>query len=258
MGRGSGGAGDLLVIGGAEDKTGTRRPRRFVERAGGSAARIAVVATASSLGPEIVDAYRALFARLVPPTCAASPPAAPEAADPAHVADIDGATGVFMTGGDQPKLSGVITGTPFGAPSSTPALRAVPWVGPPRGPRSSASTWSRSGPGGSTPKHRMAQMPAAWDWCRPRDRPALRPAKPLRPVADLVAQAPHLLGMGVDEDTAADLPVRDRDDAEGLGRGSVTLLDGRLVTDADAARGCPRCWPPGWCCTRCRRGPPST
>ena len=57
--------GDLLVIGGAEDKLGKRTVlREFVERAGGAEARIAVVPTASSLGPEIVDVYAALFTRL--------------------------------------------------------------------------------------------------------------------------------------------------------------------------------------------------
>ena len=59
------GAGDLLVIGGAEDKLGKRTVlREFVARAGGSEARIAVVPTASSLGPEIVEVYAALFQRL--------------------------------------------------------------------------------------------------------------------------------------------------------------------------------------------------
>src|SRR6478752_5229148 len=48
------GIGDLLVIGGAEDKLGKRTVlAEFVKRAGGSDARIAVVPTASSLGPEI-------------------------------------------------------------------------------------------------------------------------------------------------------------------------------------------------------------
>ena len=58
-------AGDLLVIGGAEDKLGKRRVlEEFVTRAGGREARIAVIATASSLGPEIVDVYDALFTKL--------------------------------------------------------------------------------------------------------------------------------------------------------------------------------------------------
>src|SRR3954467_10188220 len=57
--------GDLLVIGGAEDKLGRRTVlKEFVARAGGPEARIAVVPTASSLGPEIVEVYEALFTKL--------------------------------------------------------------------------------------------------------------------------------------------------------------------------------------------------
>ena len=51
--------GPLMVIGGAEDKTGPRQILgRFAKLAGGADARIAVIATASSLGEEIIEAYR--------------------------------------------------------------------------------------------------------------------------------------------------------------------------------------------------------
>ena len=51
----------------------------------------------------------------------------------------------------------------------------------------------------------------------------------------LVSHAPHLLGMGVDEDTAA---VITGTSMEVLGRGAVTLFDGRWMTsNIDTARG---------------------
>ena len=54
-----------MAIGGAEDKLGaTRILRRFVAEAGGPDARIVVCATASALGPEIVELYERLFTRL--------------------------------------------------------------------------------------------------------------------------------------------------------------------------------------------------
>ena len=54
--------GPLFVIGGAEDKLRRREVlTRFVECVGGADARIAVVPTASSLGPEVVDEFRAAF-----------------------------------------------------------------------------------------------------------------------------------------------------------------------------------------------------
>ena len=54
-----------MIIGGAEDKLRKRRIlREFVAASGGPEARIAVIPTASSLGPEIVEVYAPLFTRL--------------------------------------------------------------------------------------------------------------------------------------------------------------------------------------------------
>ena len=58
-------AGIVMPIGGAEDKIGRMTVLREVVRlAGGSAARIVVISTASSLGDEITHAYLQLFATL--------------------------------------------------------------------------------------------------------------------------------------------------------------------------------------------------
>jgi len=59
------GAGVLVAIGGAEDKLGHRTIlSHFVQLAGGRRARIAVIATASSLGDEILGLYRRVFTDL--------------------------------------------------------------------------------------------------------------------------------------------------------------------------------------------------
>ena len=56
--------GPLMIIGGAEDKLrGRTILKEFVKRAGGAEARIAVIPTASSLGPEVTEVYDALFRR---------------------------------------------------------------------------------------------------------------------------------------------------------------------------------------------------
>lgn len=57
--------GVVMPIGGAEDKVGRMIIlREVVKLAGGSAARIVVISTASSLGDEITHAYLTLFAGL--------------------------------------------------------------------------------------------------------------------------------------------------------------------------------------------------
>src|SRR5689334_4849228 len=107
--------GPLMIIGGAEDKLRKRTIlTEFVQAAGGAQARIAVIATASSLGPEVVEVYDALFRKLgAAEVVSVRPESRQEAHDPAFVEAIGHATGVFMTGGNQLKLSSVICGTPF-------------------------------------------------------------------------------------------------------------------------------------------------
>ena len=56
--------GTVIIIGGAEDKVRDRVILgRFVALAGGRDAKIAVISTASSLGTEAGERYRAIFTR---------------------------------------------------------------------------------------------------------------------------------------------------------------------------------------------------
>ena len=109
--------GDLLVIGGAEDKLGqAHRPEQFVaagRRRGcthrgdpdrvlagpGDRRRVRRRCSSGSAPSEVL--------RRAPRTRA-------EASSPELVGQLDRATGIFMTGGNQLKLSTVIAGTPFG------------------------------------------------------------------------------------------------------------------------------------------------
>jgi cyanophycinase len=230
--------GPLMVIGGAEDKTGTRQVlSRFAKLAGGPSARIAVVATASSLGQEIVEAYREAFAAVgVTDVVAPRPHTRADASDPELVADIDNATGVFMTGGNQSTLSGVVVGTPFGTAIVAAHLRGAVVGGTSAGASVQSEHMVAFGRPGATPKLRMAQMSAGL---------GLLPGLVIDQHFDqrnrygrlltLVSHAPHLLGMGVDEDTAA---VVTGTTMEVIGRGAVTLFDGRWMTsNVDTARG---------------------
>ncbi len=238
---GSGGAGDLVVIGGAEDKLGRRTVlSEFLDRAGGQEARIAVIPTASSLGPEIVEVYAALFTRLgAAEVYGVRPEDRAAASSPDLVAELERATGIFMTGGNQLKLSTVIAGTPFGEAIVEARLRGVTVGGTSAGASIQSSHMVAFGPGGSTPKQRMTQVAAGLglvENCVIDQHFAQR--NRYGRLLMIVAQSPQLLGMGVDEDTAAVISRSgDRDLLHVVGRGSVTLLDGsQMVTNAHEAR----------------------
>jgi cyanophycinase len=238
-------AGDLLVIGGAEDKLGRRHVlEEFVRRAGGPQARIAVVPTASSLGPEIVEVYDALFTRLgAAEVFGVRPEDRAQASVPEYVAALDRATGIFMTGGNQLKLSTVIAGTPFGEAIVAAHERGVTVAGTSAGASVQSSHMVAFGPAGSTPKQRMTQVAAGLGLVRDCviDQHFAQRNRYGR-LLMIVSQSPQLLGMGVDEDTAAVITSTDDGDRTTqrlsvVGRGSVTLFDGRqMVTNAHQAR----------------------
>ena len=235
----------MLVIGGAEDKLGKRTVlKEFVERAGGADARIAVVPTASSLGPEIIEVYAALFTRLgAAEVFGVRPENRAQASDPALVdASWSGPPAIFMTGGNQLKLSTVIAGTPFGQAILDARARGVTIAGTSAGASIQSSHMVAFGPGGSTPKQRMTQVAAGLglvENCVIDQHFAQR--NRYGRLLMIVSQSPQLLGMGVDEDTAA--VITRTDGAEILrviGRGSVTLLDGtHMVTNAHEAKRAP-------------------
>ena len=235
------GAGDLLVIGGAEDKLGKRRVlEEFVRRAGGPEARIAVVATASSLGPEIVDVYDALFTKLgAAEVFGVRPEDRAQASVPEYVEPLQRATGIFMTGGNQLKLSTVIAGTPFGRAILDAREQGVTIGGTSAGASIQSSHMVAFGPPGATPKQRMTQVAAGLGLVQECviDQHFAQRNRYGR-LLMIVSQSPQLLGLGVDEDTAAVITRTDEGERLSVvGRGSVTLFDGRhMVTDAHLAR----------------------
>ncbi len=234
-----------MIIGGAEDKLRKATILSdFVRRAGGPAARIAVVATASSLGEEIVEVYDALFRRLgAQDVVSVRPESREDAADPAYVDRLrpeSGVTGVFMTGGNQLKLSGVICGTPFGEAMLDAHARGVVIAGTSAGASIQSSHMVAFGTGGSTPRQRMTQVAAGLGMVESTviDQHFAQRNRYGR-LLMICSQSPQLLGIGVDEDTAA-IVERSEEGHEMmsvLGRGAVTVFDpARVVSNAHEAR----------------------
>jgi cyanophycinase len=231
--------GTVIVIGGAEDKVRDRLILgRFVALAGGRDARIAVISTASSMGLEAGERYRAIFTELGASAVIPLHAVTRTQANDEHIArQVREATGVFMTGGNQLKLSSMIGGTRL-ADAITARFQAGSVVaGTSAGASAISSHMIAFGASGATPKHRMAQIAAGLGLLpgvivdqhfQQRNR--------LGRLLSLIAQNPSLLGLGVDEDTAG--VVGPDSIMEVIGRGSVTVVDGSASeTDAWEIRG---------------------
>lgn len=231
----------LLVIGGAEDRVGAAvLLRRFVRLAGGRRSRIVLIPTASSMQDEVTAAYRETFGRLgVTRLDVVNPTSRADAHDPEGVRALDAATGIFLTGGSQLRLSQFLPGTALGEAIHR-AHAAGTVIGGTSAGASIMSTFMISmGDEGATPRQRASQLSAGLGLIDgviidqhfgQRNRYGR--------LMSVVASSPHLLGVGIDENTAIEV-------SGGrftvLGAGVVHVLDARAaVTDfPDARRGAP-------------------
>ena len=233
-GRGPARAGHLVIIGGAEDKLRQRQIlARFVALAGGADARVVVISTASSLGDEATELYLSLFRQMgIADVRGMRPLVREDANDARLVSALDDASAIFMTGGNQLRLSSVIGGTLLGRTMVERHRRGAVVAGTSAGASAIASHMVAFGTSGATPKQRMTQMSAGLGLLpgvlidqhfEQRNR--------FGRLLALVAQSPALLGLGIDEDTAA--LVSPKGILEVLGKGSVTILDpAHIQTDA--------------------------
>ena len=225
----------LVVIGGAEDKLGRARVlRRFVRLAGGSDARIALLPTASSVPDEMVAMYREVLCRLGARTVTAvAPRHRLDCDDPALLAPLDEATGIFMTGGNQLKLAQVVAGTPVSQAIHAAYARGCVVAGTSAGASIVSSHMISMGDEGVTPRQRTSQLSAGL---------GLLPDVVIDQHFDqrgrygrllsLVAQSPSLLGMGIDEDTAA--IITGGTELSVLGAGAVMIVDASQMRFTDS------------------------
>jgi len=228
----------LLIIGGAEDKVGRATVlRRFVRLAGGRKARIVVIPTASSFPDEAVDAYTTIFSRLgAPEVEAVDPPSRSAAATDSLVQAIDHATGVFMTGGNQLKLSQLFVGTPLADAIARAYTRGAVVAGTSAGASIMSQFMISLGADGVTPRQRTSQLTSGLGLLPGVivDQHFDQRARYGR-LMSLVAGSPNLLGMGIDEDTAAE--IRDGRTLTVVGSGAVFVVDARAaVSDVPEAR----------------------
>jgi cyanophycinase len=237
--RAVGGAGPVMIIGGAEDRFRDRLILgTYADLAGGADGSIVVISTASSLGDAATQAYRELFLGLgIGTVTGIRPEERQEADDPAVVSTLSEATGIFLTGGNQSRLTQVVAGTRLGDAIANAHDRGVVLAGTSAGASALASHMVAFGRPGPTPKHRMVTLAAGLGIVPGVviDQHFEQRGRIGRLLA-LVAQSPSLLGIGIDEDTCA-VVTADRV-LHVLGRGAVTLVDGSHVkTDAYRGKG---------------------
>jgi cyanophycinase len=226
--------GTVMIIGGAEDKVRDRVILgRFAALAGGADGVVIVLSTASSFGPLAGERYKEIFTGLgigmVRPLHAMT---RMQANDESFARELRDATGIFLTGGNQLRLSSTIGGTLLAEAVLERFRSGAVVAGTSAGASAMSSHMIAFGASGGTPKHRMAALAAGLgvlpsvivdQHFQQRNRYGR--------LLSVIAQNPSLLGLGVDEDTAG--VVGPEGIMEVIGRGSITVVDGAAAeTDA--------------------------
>ncbi|MEP6990002.1 MAG: cyanophycinase [bacterium] len=211
---------------------------RFVALAGGAAARIAVITTASS-EPEIGTFYERLFAR----HGAASAKSLAfehrsDCDDDDWLAWLGDATGIFIAGGNQLKLTATLGGTLTARLLRARNAAGVPIAGTSAGAAFLSEHMIAFGEEGATPRAGMVTMCAGLGLTnRVIVDQHFRQRARLGRLLTALAYNPFAIGLGVDEDTAAFIGPDDV--VEVVGTGTVTVVDPSHVRQSSIAEAKP-------------------
>ena len=230
------GRGYIVPVGGAEEKIGDAAIlRRFLEICGGPSARIAIIPTASEL-EDTGDRYATLFESmgaaegLVIPILTRADSEHPEWLDVLGRVD-----GVFLTGGNQLRLSTLIGGTEVAKALRRRNAAGLHVAGTSAGASFLSEHMIAYGKEGGSPRAKAVALAPGLglhreviidQHFRQRDR--------LGRLLTAISYNPFALGIGLDENTAAFIGPDDV--LEVVGSGAITVVDPRDLEFSSMAR----------------------
>jgi cyanophycinase len=237
-------SGQLVIIGGAEDKEGDCTIlREFVRRSGGLQARIVVMTVATELPREVGDNYTRVFERLgVENVRIVDTVYREDASDASALEAIEKATGVFFTGGDQARITSVLKDTDIDQALHRRFSEGIVIGGTSAGAAMMPDMMIVEGDGETNPRVEIVKMEPGMAFLPGVviDQHFAQRGRIGR-LLSAVAQQPVVLGFGIDENTAI---VVNNNQLEVIGEGAVTVIDvsgithtnlGQILKDEDLA-----------------------
>lgn len=227
--------GYIVPIGGAEDKVGNSDIlRKFLDVSGGDAAKIIIIPTASNL-EETGKKYEKLFKKLGADEAKALPFATREDASKQEWLDyLEHANGIFITGGNQLRLTTILGGTPVAKAIRRLNARGVTVGGTSAGAAILSEHMIAFGNEGHTPHAGAVTLVPGFGLTnrilidqhfRQRDR--------LGRLLTALAYNPFAVGVGLDEDTAAFIDAERK--LTVVGAGALTIVDAAELTHSSIA-----------------------
>ncbi len=222
---------DILIIGGAEDKLNERHIlRKFVDLSGGKDASILIVPVPSDFPEVAATVYKNIFTNLgVKDSFILHATSRREVMKINSETILDGITGVFLTGGDQMKLSSILGGTKFLTRLKERVRDGIVIAGSSAGAASMSSTMIVRGEPTVKPLKEAVRLCPGLGILKNIiiDQHFTQRGR-LNRLITAVAYNPNNLGIGIDENTA--IHIKKSGVLEVLGGGTVTIIDGSDIS----------------------------
>ncbi|MBL8743192.1 MAG: cyanophycinase [Myxococcales bacterium] len=222
-------------MGGAEDKEGSAHVlRKFLAVSGGSRARIVIIPTASKL-EDTGRRYEKLFRQLGADEAKSLPIASRDDAAKGEWLDyVEKANGIFVTGGNQLRLSTIIGGTPLAKAIRRANARGVTVGGTSAGAAILSEHMIAHGVEGNTPHAGdVALVPGFGLTNRIMIDQHFRQRDRLGRLLTALAYNPFAVGVGLDEDTAAFIDPNRK--LVVVGTGAITVVDASELSHSSIA-----------------------
>ena len=217
--------GQLVIIGGAEDKEGDCKIlREFVRRAGGLQARVVVMTVAAGLPAEVGAQYINIFNRLgVEDVRVVDTEKRENADNPEAIETINQATGVFFTGGNQARITDLLKDTVLDTTLHRRFAEGIVIAGTSAGAAMMPDMMIVEGEAGTNPRLEIARMDRGMGFLPGVviDQHFAQRGR-LGRLLSAAAQQPVVLGFGIDENTAIAI---NGSEVEVIGEGAITVVD---------------------------------
>jgi cyanophycinase len=225
--------GRLLIIGGAEDRRcGAGVLERFADLCGAGRARIVLVTTATGQPGQVVAEYRRVFRKLGVRQVSELRISGRGSADSDEaIAALDGATGVFFSGGDQSRLQ-TLVGSRINEHLMRRLAAGLMVAGTSAGATALGRTMILGGDGAEVSTATVRTAPGLGLMPRLLIDMHFGERGRLPRLLSAVTLDPDRLGVGIGENTAI---LADCDSFEVIGSGVVSVIDAERATVVHAA-----------------------
>lgn len=225
--------GQLVIIGGAEDKKNDCKVlREFIRQSGGRQAHILVMTVATDLPGEVGSDYLDVFERLGVEEVKILDTKDREDADRSEGLELlQWATGVYFTGGDQARITACLKDTEFDRLIHERYNQGLVIGGTSAGAAMMPEMMIVKGDGETNPRVEVVEMDQGMGFLPGvvLDQHFSQRGRIGRLLSAL-AQQPVVLGLGIDENTAI---VVNGDVFEVIGEGAVTIVDVANITHSN-------------------------